>query len=177
MSTLKRKAKRTTTVPKEAITLHDADAIANADLYGRTEDVEEMQSDVLWRDLAKMKQERDDALKECGEFCDCKCHKPEPTRAPESAEVDVIDTGLAGAVRQYRHNNGDGFVMGYDRNVVHEVIGRLESYTKDCNRDLGKVYDENQALTKERDDALAEVERLKDENEQLGYELKEAANS
>jgi len=113
----------------------------------------------------------------CSEFCDCKCHKPEPTRAPESAEVDVIDTGLAGAVRQYRHNNGDGFVMGYDRNVVHEVIGRLESYTKDCNRDLGKVYDENQALTKERDDALAEVERLKDENEQLGYELKEAANS
>lgn len=33
----------------------------------------------------------------------------------------------AGALRQYRHNNSDEFVAGYDMGVTDKVVGELEA--------------------------------------------------
>ena len=46
------------------------------------------------------------------------------------------------ATRQYKHNDGsDGFVMGYDINVVDKIVESLQSKLTEANKTISELKD------------------------------------
>ena len=51
------------------------------------------------------------------------------------------------ATRQYKHNDGsDGFVMGYDINVVDKIVESLQSKLTEANKTISELREENKEL-------------------------------
>ena len=42
----------------------------------------------------------------------------------------------AGALRQYRHNNSDEFVFGYEMEITNKVITELEAENKQLRKEV-----------------------------------------
>lgn len=59
------------------------------------------------------------------------------------ANVKTIQTLLLPALRQYKHNNDEGFVFGYDKEEVEKIISALliEDQRKKSHRKLEQFKD------------------------------------
>ncbi len=68
-----------------------------------------------------------------------------PNDAKHTAELPIV---LAPALRQYRHNNSDGFVCGYDCDITESIVLELQQRITDLEAE--KVHDRECVKSLER---------------------------
>ena len=72
---------------------------------------------------------------------------------------------LVSALRQYRHNDGEGFVFGYDKNIADQIIAALTEGRDRQQAMKVKAQEQQHALTVMLDEmakAAEEVIRISD---------------
>jgi len=74
--------------------------------------------------------------------------------------LEEVERGKRLALRQYRHNNSEGFVFGYDKELMDVFIERLEREKQQADQRIEELEAKLEAATKALDVARYNLDQL-----------------